>query len=739
MKNTLILIGSFVLILAAVICTFGAVISAFSFTVDAVLLFVIWFLVALALSFVAMKWRGKGMLVLALPVLTLFSWKLEDVIGGAKWAAFFISREFNKWLVLPVLFIGATESAYELTLFFAAAGTFLAFLLTAAICLRRSAFLTVFITVPIVFVTFILIHSQPNYWFLIGLLAVYLTLLISNSLHGDDFQKRGKAIFPALALALVFLGITYLVAPPEGYKRELRMESIDFQLRNVASRIGLTQVKFGIGWPATASDEWRFNTETVEISNAGTRVITDRTILEVTASDPGTFYLRGFAMRDFDGEQWTTSAIAAANTDEPAVLSVPYLFAGEYLLTPEYSYDAPIDIKFVDMTVDKIRDATDNVSYRPYYSSFYSYDTQLSDDFVYTEESILKIVRKMRSSTTISPSTHYLDFGAEILARYKRQSREAYMQVDSFTAEGLRRLAVEAGIDAGADREIVVDQVAQYIRSSGRYTLTPYVIPKNEDFALYFLQESKQGYCIHFATAATLMLRALDIPARFTSGFTVSVPPESAGKPFKVTDRNAHAWVEVYYDEAGWLPLEVTPAAAGSGIPGARPHSPDDSSEPERNDDAQGGAEDRDRPDRPSTETEDGQEKEEETVDSPADPEQLKIIWDIVVIVVIVCAAIGAAALVLHRPIARAFRKKRFEQEDTNAAVICAWRYMARLGGKNELPKEIEELALKARFSQHNISSQERAEMISQASAQATEAYRKSKPFGKFWLYIRGL
>jgi len=726
MKRTLTLVGSFVLILAAVACTFGAVISAFSFDVDAGLLFIIWFFMALALSAIAALWRGKGILALILPVLAIIIWKLPEIVEGAKWIVFYISREFNKWLVVPILFPDAKESAYNITLFFAAAGIFLAFLLTIAVCLRRSAFLAVFITVPIVFVTFILIHSQPDYLFLAGLIAVYLTLLISGALHSDDFKKRGEAIFPSLALALVLMGLTYLIAPPEGYKRELRMESIDSQIRNIASRIGLAQIKYGVGWPQITPNEWRFNTDNVEISNAGTRTISDTVILEVTASESGTFYLRGFSMQRFDGERWVTNSDMLPFPEETTAMVMPYLIGREYLML--YGDEAPISIKTVNLAIDNIRDTTEFITYMPYYCSYNSpYSSRMNDDFLYIQESILKIPQE---------AAHY-NIGRALQA-YGRKSREAYTQIDEYTAAGLRRIAAEEGIDITGERGVVVDQVAQYIRTSGRYTLTPYIIPSNEDFALYFLQESKQGYCIHFATAATLMLRALDIPARFASGFTVTVPRDSVGKPFPLTDRNAHAWVEVYYDEAGWLPLEVTPDAAGSGVPGFRPHAPDSSPTPDRGDSNPDRDMDRDR-DRPARETGTGA-GDDQTAEESADTQgQLESIWDTILIIFVVCAGVCAATLVMRRPIAQRYRRKRFAQADTNAAVICVWRYVSRISKKKAPPEEAEELAFKARFSLHTISEEERGVMISHAEKMTSEVYRSSNAFGKIWLYIRGI
>ena len=78
-----------------------------------------------------------------------------------------------------------------------------------------------------------------------------------------------------------------------------------------------------------------------------------------------------------------------------------------------------------------------------------------------------------------------------------------------------------------------------------------------------FVTKTHAGYCQYFAGAMALMLRYLGIPARVAVGF--------AGGTFdpnqhlwNVTDREAHAWVEVWFKGYGWVPFDPTPAAPGA-------------------------------------------------------------------------------------------------------------------------------------------------------------------------------
>jgi transglutaminase-like putative cysteine protease len=74
----------------------------------------------------------------------------------------------------------------------------------------------------------------------------------------------------------------------------------------------------------------------------------------------------------------------------------------------------------------------------------------------------------------------------------------------------------------------------------------------------------KEGYEIHFATLATLLLREAGIPARYVEGYYLSskdtnIYTKMKSIVFDIPDSYAHAWVEVYMDGIGWTPVEVTP------------------------------------------------------------------------------------------------------------------------------------------------------------------------------------
>ncbi len=127
-----------------------------------------------------------------------------------------------------------------------------------------------------------------------------------------------------------------------------------------------------------------------------------------------------------------------------------------------------------------------------------------------------------------------------------------------------------------------ITAVKDYLKENAVYDLRPGETPKDKNFTEYFLFENQKGYCIHFATTATLMLRAMGVPARYATGYIITdddfrntsdmgkeiiqVDAVDGSETFEqftvdvtVKDTNAHAWVEVYVENLGWIPIEVTP------------------------------------------------------------------------------------------------------------------------------------------------------------------------------------
>jgi transglutaminase-like putative cysteine protease len=101
--------------------------------------------------------------------------------------------------------------------------------------------------------------------------------------------------------------------------------------------------------------------------------------------------------------------------------------------------------------------------------------------------------------------------------------------------------------------------VAWFRRDGGfRYDQTPPLPGPGEPALPDFVTRTKRGYCQHYAGAMALMLRYLGVPARVAAGFT-SGSYDVDKHEWKVTDHEAHDWVEVYFPGWGWMPFDPTP------------------------------------------------------------------------------------------------------------------------------------------------------------------------------------
>lgn len=110
-----------------------------------------------------------------------------------------------------------------------------------------------------------------------------------------------------------------------------------------------------------------------------------------------------------------------------------------------------------------------------------------------------------------------------------------------------------------ANRYDAVLAVMGYLEKHYIYSLDTESPPDGKDFVDYFLFGQKQGYCDHFSTAMTVLLRSGGIPARWVKGFAPGTPVSEDDNRINVSYADAHAWVEVYFPGEGWISFDPTP------------------------------------------------------------------------------------------------------------------------------------------------------------------------------------
>lgn len=105
----------------------------------------------------------------------------------------------------------------------------------------------------------------------------------------------------------------------------------------------------------------------------------------------------------------------------------------------------------------------------------------------------------------------------------------------------------------------------EWIASQTEYSTAPGKTPGTRDFIAFFLLENQKGYCMHYATAGTILARYLGIAARYCEGYIIgadmltSAEKIEDGYQITLTRAQSHAWCEFYIDGYGWMPFEMTP------------------------------------------------------------------------------------------------------------------------------------------------------------------------------------
>jgi len=157
--------------------------------------------------------------------------------------------------------------------------------------------------------------------------------------------------------------------------------------------------------------------------------------------------------------------------------------------------------------------------------------------------------------------TSVADYPAELLrtapAEYSEQMRETYLQLprlDPRIPQLAQRLT--------SDSPTVYDKAAAIERHlSTRFGYTLQLLDRPvEDPLAHFLFWRQAGHCEYFATAMTVMLRTLGIPARYVKGFQTGEYNDVADS-YIVRGSHAHTWVEVFFPDYGWVTFDPTPPA----------------------------------------------------------------------------------------------------------------------------------------------------------------------------------
>lgn len=141
---------------------------------------------------------------------------------------------------------------------------------------------------------------------------------------------------------------------------------------------------------------------------------------------------------------------------------------------------------------------------------------------------------------------------------YPEWVTDRYLQLPADLSERTRGLASTLAEGEGNPYDIAV-AITDYLRLNIEYAGELPDPPANQERIDWMLFEQEQAFCNYYATAEVLMLRSLGIPARLAVGYSQGEREFANGEmQFRVRQRDAHAWPEVFFPGIGWVEFEPT-------------------------------------------------------------------------------------------------------------------------------------------------------------------------------------
>lgn len=314
---------------------------------------------------------------------------------------------------------------------------------------------------------------------------------------------------------------------------------------------------------------------------------TDKTALIVTMEQPQTMYLKGYVGSFFDNQNWQDLP-AGVHSDNAAMFYWMHengLYVQNQVAYVNDIYEettektSPIfrvsvenrnanrkylylPYEIVDLNGFKLKNNSDtsaeDAGFRGQKCYMFEVTSSLWKDTDLLGKKVFDLLQLQREEAIAyeNAESHYNAFA---YANYTSLTEE---QMDVFT-----RLLNVAPYTEGnhINYEEAKAYITQYLETTLTYEEKASMHAADEDFLRSLLMEEKKGCDIHYATVATLMYRYLGIPARYVEGYVLTkedVAQMKSGKGYEVKGSNVHAWVEVYYDTIGWIPVEFTPGYA---------------------------------------------------------------------------------------------------------------------------------------------------------------------------------
>lgn len=182
-----------------------------------------------------------------------------------------------------------------------------------------------------------------------------------------------------------------------------------------------------------------------------------------------------------------------------------------------------------------------------------------------------KIVYQLKDHTLISREkiaqpmsysvTSFLDSPLNLFLNDKVKQNN--LSIDKQANPKLMKLAAQLKRESSDNSEIINQVLSTFRKQNYRYTLSPPALVNNSLDEFYF--DTQSGFCEHYASSFTFLMRAAGIPARMVLGY-LGGEFNTSGNYYSILQRDAHAWSEVWLQGKGWVRIDPTAAVDPSRV-----------------------------------------------------------------------------------------------------------------------------------------------------------------------------
>ena len=271
----------------------------------------------------------------------------------------------------------------------------------------------------------------------------------------------------------------------------------------------------------------------------------DRTLLRYTGEGSAIDALRMYTLTDFDGREWQRSPSGDVLRDS------------EGLLWPDPDVALPDDVAYVDVEVLALNQDRLPIPTEPTYVDV--------ADVWYYDPATDEVLASRGTTRGLSYSLQIVE--RDLTADGLRADRagalpdaEPYLAVPPTEHQAdIEALARELTAEAANTYDQAI-ALQSYLRSAQNFEYSTELGPVRSEDAIWDFLTDRKGYCVQYATAMTIMARMVGIPSRMAVGFLPGQADEEVVGQYLVSGRQAHTWPELYFEGAGWVRFEPTPA-----------------------------------------------------------------------------------------------------------------------------------------------------------------------------------